>query len=73
MHLGFAGLLHFIRNDGNGVMNYGSINKHFCKTDPGYVQGIAAGPAVYVEEILAQLTGQRRPIDGAALQTGESS
>ena len=26
MHLGLAGLLHFVRNDGNGVVNYGSIN-----------------------------------------------
>ncbi len=34
-------------------MNYGSINKHFCKTDPGYVQGIAAGPGVNVEQIVA--------------------
>jgi hypothetical protein len=34
-------------------MNYGSINKHFCKTDPGYVQGIAAGPELNVEQIVA--------------------
>jgi hypothetical protein len=27
MHLGLAGLLHFVRNDGKGVVNYGSINK----------------------------------------------
>ena len=27
MHLGLAGLLHFVRNDGKGVVNYyGSIN-----------------------------------------------
>ena len=26
MHPGLAGLLHFVRNDGKGVMNYGSIN-----------------------------------------------
>ena len=26
IHLCLAGLLHFIRNDGKGVMNYGSIN-----------------------------------------------
>ncbi|KXS30735.1 MAG: hypothetical protein AWT59_3140 [Candidatus Gallionella acididurans] len=29
MHLGLAGLLHFVRNDGKGVVNYGSINKRF--------------------------------------------
>ena len=26
MHFCLAGLLHFVRNDGNGVVNYGSIN-----------------------------------------------
>ena len=26
MHLDLAGLLHFVRNDGKGVVNYGSIN-----------------------------------------------
>ena len=26
MHLGLAGLLHFVRNDGKGVVNYGSIS-----------------------------------------------
>ena len=26
MHLGLAGLLHFVRNDDKGVVNYGSIN-----------------------------------------------
>jgi hypothetical protein len=26
MHHGLAGLLHFVRNDGKGVVNYGSIN-----------------------------------------------
>jgi hypothetical protein len=27
MHRCLAGLLHFVRNDGKGAMNYGSINK----------------------------------------------
>ncbi|KXS32843.1 MAG: hypothetical protein AWT59_1004 [Candidatus Gallionella acididurans] len=27
MHLCLAGLLHFVRNDGKGVVNYGSINR----------------------------------------------
>ena len=32
MHFGLAGLLHFVRNDGKGVMNYGSINNNGFKT-----------------------------------------
>ncbi|KXS32463.1 MAG: hypothetical protein AWT59_1374, partial [Candidatus Gallionella acididurans] len=27
MHLGLAGLLHFVRNDGKGVVNYGNLNR----------------------------------------------
>jgi len=30
MHPGLAGLLHFVRNDGKGVVNYGSINSQLA-------------------------------------------
>ncbi|MHB1236997.1 MAG: hypothetical protein ACYCY7_05500, partial [Gallionella sp.] len=32
MHLGLAGLLHFIRNDDKGVANYGSINSRMARS-----------------------------------------
>jgi thiosulfate reductase cytochrome b subunit len=32
MHFFLAGLLHFVRNDGKGVMDYASINNNGCKT-----------------------------------------
>ncbi len=40
MHLGLAGLLHFVRNDGKGVVNYGSINNQPLETVPDCSIGI---------------------------------
>ncbi|KXS32582.1 MAG: hypothetical protein AWT59_1302 [Candidatus Gallionella acididurans] len=43
MHLGLAGLLHFVRNDGKGVVNYGSINSFAGPVIwPGDLSGNAA-------------------------------
>ena len=36
MHLCLAGLLHFVRNDGKGVMNYGSINNCAATNDASF-------------------------------------